>query len=313
MNFTTLCDAVTSFPWTEDFEGLTDRTIPDCWDNTEGDVESNSYRWYYNINTSGNGATNGTSHDGSNCVCFNSFYPHEGKYDYLKTIPLSLPADPAMQLTFWYKNPKGGDYSVYISTDGGITYTTPLVTGLTGVSSWTQMTPIDLSAYAGQEVVLVFKGTSNYASGDAYLYLDDVTVEAKPCEHITSFPWTEDFESMSASVVPHCWDNAASASTTVGTNPEYIWGTYNYNENKMLRLYNAYVVSGSALINTPVIELPSEECLLTFDYSHRANCGNLSVKISTDNGVSFTPLATYTRTNVYNSTSDPDVFRGLKP
>ena len=489
LNFTTLCDAVTSFPWTEDFEGLTDRTIPDCWDNTEGDVESNSYRWYYNINTSGNGATNGTSHDGSNCVCFNSFYPHEGKYDYLKTIPLSLPADPAMQLKFWYKNPKGGDYSVYISTDGGITYTTPLVTGLTGVSSWTQMTPIDLSAYAGQEVVLVFKGTSNFASGDAYIYLDDVTVEEKPfvcpvptitgvsnltaftamvtwnevdgarwqsvcsattvpdpenvsfggesstansanfstlsqhtdyvfylrrdcgegrysdvvyttfhtpeacpaptdlvvseitahgatvswtengdatawqiclngdeanpidadanpytltgltlgadytvkvrsncgglygvsdwssvdnfttvCNHVTVFPWTEDFESMAADAVPDCWDNAASTVPEISTDPEEVWGVYSYDGNKMIRMHNWNVDNGIALINSPVIELPSEGAyVLSFDYAHNASCGAFTLKISTDGGSSFTDLKSYNK-GVGSDHSDPEGF-----
>ena len=41
-----------------------------------------------------------------------------------------------MQLSFWYKNPTGGDFSVYISTDGGLTHETSLVTGLTGIADW---------------------------------------------------------------------------------------------------------------------------------------------------------------------------------
>ena len=54
---------------------------------------------------------------------------------------------------------------VYISTDGGNTYITALATELTGQTSWTEHDPISLSGYAGQEVVIVFKGTSNYANG----------------------------------------------------------------------------------------------------------------------------------------------------
>ena len=179
-SFTTKCDAVTDFPWTEDFDDLTEvNSIPDCWNNEDGTTTNATYKWCYNTSTSGNGATSGTGHSG-NCVRFNSYNNSGSNTNYLKTVPLSLPASPAMQLTFWYKNPTGGDFSVYISTDGGSTYTTSLATGLTGVSSWTQVDPIILNAYAGQDVVIVFKGTSNYGSGDAYIYLDDVTVEEAP-------------------------------------------------------------------------------------------------------------------------------------
>lgn len=183
VNFTTIAEPVTSFPWTEDFNELTvANSIPEGWNNDDGTVPSSSpaYKWCYNTNTSGNGATNGTSYDSSNCVRFNSYNSSNGLTNFLKTVPLSLPTDPEMQLTFWYKNPAGGDFSVFISTDGGATYETALATGLTGVSTWTKINPIYLSAYAGQEVVIVFKGTSNYGNGNAYIYLDDVTVEEVP-------------------------------------------------------------------------------------------------------------------------------------
>ena len=177
--FTTPCSAHTTFPWTEDFNSLSvANSIPDCWNNDEGTTSNASYKWCYTTATSGNGACNGTSYDGSKCVRFNSYYGSH--VNYLKSIPLSLPTDQTMQLKFWYKNPTGGDFSVYISTDGGATHETALATGLTGVSDWTEHDPISLSAYAGQEVVLVFKGTSNNGSGNAYIYLDDVTVEEAP-------------------------------------------------------------------------------------------------------------------------------------
>jgi hypothetical protein len=181
--FKTLAGTVTTFPWTEDFNELTQaNSIPDGWDNSEGTIPATSpaYKWCYNTNTSGNGATNGTSHDGTNCVRFNSYNPSSNLYNFLKTVPLALPDEPNMQLTFWYKNPAGGDFSVYISTDGGETHETALVTGLTGVADWTESEPINLSAYAGKTVVIVFKGTSNYGYNDAYIYLDDVTVDEVP-------------------------------------------------------------------------------------------------------------------------------------
>ncbi|MBR0304764.1 MAG: fibronectin type III domain-containing protein [Bacteroidales bacterium] len=176
--FTTPCSAHNTFPWTENFNDLTTaNTIPDCWNNDEGTTSTESYKWCYTT-TTGNGGCNGTSHDGSKCVRFNSYYGSH--INYLKSIPLSLPTDQTMQLKFWYKNPTGGDFSVYISTDGGATHETALATGLTGVSDWTEHDPINLSAYVGQEVVIVFKGTSNAGNGNAYIYLDDVTVEEAP-------------------------------------------------------------------------------------------------------------------------------------
>ncbi|MBP5401468.1 MAG: choice-of-anchor J domain-containing protein, partial [Bacteroidales bacterium] len=214
--FSTACDAVTAFPWTENFNGLSvDASIPTCWNNDEGTTSVASSKWCHNTNTSGNGATSGTSHDGSNCVRFNSFSNANGNTNFLKSIPLSLPSSPAMQLSFWYKNPAGGDFSVYISTDGGTTHETALVTNLTGVADWTELDPISLSAYAGQEVVLVFKGTSNYANNDAYLYLDDVTVEesslivCEPAADVTVTPTTN------TAVINWTNNNGLSATYTV--------------------------------------------------------------------------------------------------
>ena len=174
---------VSDFPWTENFNDLTDDgRIPGCWNYME--IEGTFFdRWgYFTTAINGYGATNGTSYDGTNCVRYNSYNNFNGTTNYLKTVPLSLPASPEMQLSFWYKNPAGGDFSVYLSTDGGDTHTTALATGLTNQQEWTPYT-ISLGAYAGQEVVIVFKGTSNRNfNGDAYIYLDEVNVEdVLPC------------------------------------------------------------------------------------------------------------------------------------
>lgn len=177
-SFTTPLAPITSFPWTENFNSLTTaNTIPAGWDNSDGTTTSNGYKWCYNTSTSGNGATNGTGHEG-NCIRFESYNNGSGNTNFLKTPVLDFSAGNPMQLTFWYKNPAGGDFSVYISDDGGATYTTELATGLTGVSSWTEK-KIDIPAeFIGKSnVVIVFKGTSNYGSGNAYIYLDDVTVK----------------------------------------------------------------------------------------------------------------------------------------
>ena len=128
------------------------------------------------------------------------------------------------------------------------------------------------------------------------------------CGDITTFPWTENFEAMDASTVPTCWDNSASGSSTLTSNPERIWGVYSYSGNKMIRMYNYYVQNGTALINTPTFDLPAGESYdLTFSYSHRASCGAFSVKVSTDNGTTFTELQSYTSTGS-NDYTNPGEF-----
>ena len=155
--------------FSEDFNSLT-AGIPLCWDNTDGTTTTESYKWNY----SATGATGA-------CVRFNSYSNSNGNTNMLKTPVLDLTQmERIPQLSFKYKNPTGGDFSVYISTDGGATYTTALATGLVGAANWTteEIDIRDLAAY--DQVVIVFKGTSNYGSGDAYIYLDDVTVGAGP-------------------------------------------------------------------------------------------------------------------------------------
>ncbi|MCQ2271839.1 MAG: choice-of-anchor J domain-containing protein [Bacteroidales bacterium] len=161
VSFTTPCMAV-ELPFVENFNTLTSG-IPECWDNSEGTTTDASYKWNY-----WNGGKTGA------CVKFNSYTNSSNKTNFLKTPAVVLSGNAT--LTFSYKNPTGGDFSVYIESNGQRTL---LASGLTGQSSWKEKT-YDLTAYTGQEVVVIFKGTSNWGYGDAYIYLDDITIQAPP-------------------------------------------------------------------------------------------------------------------------------------
>ena len=107
-------------------------------------------------------------------------------------------------------------------------------------------------------------------------------------------PWSIDFEGLSNHIVPDCWDNSAS-TTTSSWGAGYIWGTYNHTSNTMLAMNNSALDGGTALINSPSFDIPDDgrEYELTFDYSNMAIAGNnLKVKIST-NGGSFIDKGTY--------------------
>lgn len=169
VDFSTLCVPTDNFPFSENFDGLTSG-IPMCWDNSEGTTTNDSYKWNYHE----------TGHNGK-CVRFNSYNNSNGLTNFLKTRAMNLPAGQTMQVCFWYKNPTGGDFSIYLSDDGGTTHTTVLATGMTGQTEWTEMEIAFPNDYIGKDnVVVVFKGTSNYGNGDAYIYLDDVIVEPQP-------------------------------------------------------------------------------------------------------------------------------------
>ena len=126
--------------------------------------------------------------------------------------------------------------------------------------------------------------------------LETSTSFATGCDVVTTFPWNEGFEDFEDGTVPMCWDNSASTSVTFNTYPERIWGVYAYGGNKMIRMFNQFVEVGIALINLPTIVLPAEGVYqLSFDYTHNASCGAFAVKVSTDNGTTFTELASYAK------------------
>lgn len=181
---------------------------------------------------------------------------------------------------------KNGDTEVATTAAGATSYT---LTGLTAATTYS-----------------TFTVTAN-CGGDDHSAAVSVPSFTTACATIASFPWTVSFNDMTSNAVPVCWDNSASASSTMSSNPHYIWGVYEYSGNKMLRMNNYNVQSGTALINTPPIELPAGAYDLTFDYSHRASCGAFTVKVSTNGGSSFTELGSYTSTGS-NDNSNPGEF-----
>ena len=171
ITFATSCvivEVTNNEPFVEDFNTLT-AGIPTCWDNSEGTTTNDSYKWnYYATGATGAG------------LRFNSWTNSNGNTNMLKTPVMDVTEVTNPMLSFNYKNPTGGDFSVFVSTDGGATYTTALATGLTGVENWTLMEIALDNLAATDQVVIVFAGTSNWGDGDAYIYLDDVRVGKTP-------------------------------------------------------------------------------------------------------------------------------------
>ncbi len=174
-------------------------------------------------------------------------------------------------------------------------------------------TTVDLST------VFTLEGSTTYqvsvrtnCGGEDYSDWSAAASFTTPCLAISSLPWNENFEGFDASTVANCWDNSASTSSTINNYPERIWGVYSYSGNKMMRMYNYYVQSGTALINSPVITLPNTGVyVLKFDYSHRASCGAFKVNVIEQGTTQAVELGSYTSTG--SNYTNPGTFTEADP
>jgi len=95
-------------------------------------------------------------------------------------------ADPTLRFLAKYGAEFGFDYGyVQVSTDGGATYTSiagdktvdaPLGPGLNGTTNGFEPHSYDLSAYAGQTILLAFRYVSDGGVNEGGLKLDDITL-----------------------------------------------------------------------------------------------------------------------------------------
>ena len=173
--FRTLCNAITTFPWTETFE-TTSSTLS-CFRIIDGNGDGDAW----SISTSA--PRTGTRH-ASLYTDFNT-----SNNDYLITPQLTLDSAPK-RLKFWvraYSTTEVDEVSVRISTTGtALANFSNVAMASTPVTSttYTEYT-VDLTAYANQSIYIAFVRDAAPADG-WYLYLDDVLVESTP-PTITSF------------------------------------------------------------------------------------------------------------------------------
>ena len=206
-SFTTECDPFTvavGTPFVQNFDDLSAAgQIPDCWDNSEvtlpnpyASTPTAARKWSYYA----------TGYSGGHCVRYDSYNVSSGVINVFTSPIIVLNADA--DLTFYAKNPKGGDYKVQISVNGGDR--ADLITGLTNLSSWTKK-EAPLTYSAGTRIQLFFVGTSNNAGGDAYLYLDEVEINPVSCRKPASDPVASAISDTEATLT---W-------TAGGTNTDY--------------------------------------------------------------------------------------------
>ena len=181
--FTTLCNAVTTFPWTEDFEGITTPSLPSCWSENDNNADTDFWKTYDEYGTSDSysaGLYTDYNIDGSWSG------PATNNDDYLILPQFALTGNE--RLKFSVRSRSSGelnDYKVVLSTSSNdpTDFTTDLMALTVATATHTEQV-IDLSAYSGNVYIAIHvpaDGLDGY-----YLYVDDFTVEAIPsCVAVT--------------------------------------------------------------------------------------------------------------------------------
>ncbi|QOW10577.1 T9SS type A sorting domain-containing protein [Kaistella flava (ex Peng et al. 2021)] len=245
-SFTTSCTAISSFPFTESFEGIS-TGVPACW-GLAGTTTTSGYNFSSFV----------TGQTGKG-LRFDSYVNQSGRTGELTTPPLDLSSLTSAELKFYFKNPTGGNFEVLISTNGGSTYTS-LENGLTAQTDWLQKT-YDITNYISSNVKIKFLATSNYGNGDAYIYLDEINVQAG-----------------ATCVVPSALTSTAITASTVSLNwsasPSNPSGGYDYYYSTTNTApAGATTPSGNVGAGITTANITGLSSNTTYYYWVRSNCG----------------------------------------
>ena len=300
----TLCTVADSPLFSDDFESYTGDEIPECW--TQG--------WYYQhpstgVKTQPFKTNTSNHHSGSRAMTLQDQGSGTSSWMSTRQLPIdrsgkyalslwvyrqSASGHPLEGLKFWASSNVNDTTGALLLGEVHRHYGAAPAEAATGWYNY--QFPIETS---GNKYIII----EGYSTFGAATYFDDVEVIEIPCEKTADY--TENFEHQDNNMVPLCWDNSASTTTTMNSNPHYVWGTYSYNGNKMMRMYNYFVQSGVATTNSPAIVLDSLNRELVFDFSHHANSGAVYVRVSNDGGNTFTDVDTLNYDGNGTNSSDP--------
>lgn len=174
--FHTLCNTVTTFPFTETFE--TSSISRPCWNR---EIVTGTFNWVYGAGA-GNGGPVTTAHGGSvNAQYFGNNYNGDKARLVSPRLDLSGMAVNGADLEFWYINPDwAGDINelrvFYRTTDAGAWTLIPGAVYTTNVSAWTKVEITNLPNITGTYYI-AFEGTQLFGWG---VGIDDVVVKAGP-------------------------------------------------------------------------------------------------------------------------------------
>tara|TARA_R110002050_G_scaffold293172_5_gene449311 strand:+ start:5763 stop:19085 length:13323 start_codon:yes stop_codon:yes gene_type:complete len=175
-SFTTPCAAITSFPYTQDFDAST--STPNCWSQDPANGED----WTFGSS----GMTYGAASDhtgGGNFARIDDSSPHNANPAILESVPFDLNTLSVPRLVFWYQNrytnTSGGTSQLHIDIYDGSTWNSSVLSVTSNLNTWTKYT-IDLSAYKSANTIIRFRAIEDPSGFYSDPSLDDITIEESP-------------------------------------------------------------------------------------------------------------------------------------
>lgn len=279
---------ITNYPYTESFEA----SFGD-WQHAATD----DFNW-----TRLSGATSSLN-TGPTAAADGSFYAytesslpnHPNKRAILVSPCFNLygQSEPTLGFQYHMYGSTMGKLELEVSDDNGLTWTPLLSLKGDQGDQWLSAT-VDLSAYEGSTIQLRFMGltTSSFTSDMA---IDDIIIKTRPCiGTISSFPYTESFESSFGLWAQDLnedfdWSRNTGGTSSVDTGPDAakdgIW--YAYTESS----FPNYPMKSAHLLS-PCIDLSGQTSIVMNFWYHMlgATMGTLAVEASNDGGSTWNTL-----------------------
>jgi len=217
--FTTPCAAITTFPYTENFDAAT--TIPSCWMQDGTNTED----WRFAGSTTYGAASDNTSGSG-NIAYIDDSSPHNASPSGLLSPSFDLTSLVSPRLVFYYVNRRtintADSSKFFVDVYNGSTWTNGVDSVVNQVNVWTRY-EIDLTSYSSTSTQIRFRVVESPTGFQSDPSLDDVVVEETPaCES----PLSLSSANIGATTADISWSAPSSApangyeyftSTTRGT------------------------------------------------------------------------------------------------
>jgi len=282
--------AQNSFYMSEGFENWTagaSATIYSGWSKSDYDRGArttpsiNSYLWY-----AATASPTVTAHGGTKYAYLYAYYTYV-QAARLKTPAYAIPRTGSYRISFWLRNGaeagSQGDFTVYYSFDGGITYLNNPIPGLQHISTgnvWTEYDALLPAACNDTNVTLVFEGASG-ASTSYYYYLDDIEIASAPtCWAPTNLA----LSNLTGSSVQFRWD----LITKYGVRPDLFSVTMKDAAGNVI--YHNPAVAYDTTSITQQLPFTGLQGNTTYTVSVRSNCSASYAGYSDSLSVTFTTL-----------------------
>ncbi|HOE05859.1 MAG TPA: fibronectin type III domain-containing protein, partial [Bacteroidales bacterium] len=270
ISFSTPCTAVSTFPFTESFNGTT--FAPMCWTNVK--VSGTGTPGIWDRQTAGTSPTC-TPHSGAGMARYNSYNLSSGTNGILATPALEFPSDN-YQVVFWmYRDNGYATYSnekvnVYYNTQNSLTGATQLgsisryygfAPAVATANAWYEYT-FFLPAGVSGTGYIIFQAVSQFGNN---MFIDDITVMEKPPCPVPASPASSNVLGNQATL---SWTGGASA-----TSYEIIYGPQGFNPSTSGTLITG--IAGSPYTLTGLTSATA------YSFYVRTNCGGTLTDWST--------------------------------